>query len=113
MPKALTVQRTLVIPPDRERFHERMLRKRDHYAQAKCRYWVVEEASLPGAFLEFFEAPTPRRSRARTKRRPSACSIPGASIPKWSSRRMPTRTISPTAAPGASFPPAASRAGIR
>ena len=57
MPKALTVQRTLVIPPDRERFHERMLRKRDHYAQAKCRYWVVEEASLPGAFLEFFEAP--------------------------------------------------------
>lgn len=57
MSKALTVQRTLVIPPDRERFYERMRAKRDHYAQAKCRYWVFEEASLPGAFLEFFEAP--------------------------------------------------------
>ena len=56
MPKALTVQRTLVMPPDRERFYERMRAKREHYAQAKCRYWVFEEASLPGAFLEFFEA---------------------------------------------------------
>jgi len=57
MPKALTVQRTLVTPPDRERFYARVLRKREYYAQANCRYWVFEEAALPGAFLEFFEAP--------------------------------------------------------
>ena len=57
MPKALTVQRTLVVPSERERFYERVRRKREYYAQAKCRYWVFEEAGLPGAFLEFFEAP--------------------------------------------------------
>ena len=57
MPKALTVQRTLVTPPDRERFAERVQAKREHYRQAGCRYWVFEEAALPGAFLEFFEAP--------------------------------------------------------
>lgn len=57
MPKALTVQRTLVVPADRARFFERIRRKREHYAEARCRYWVFEEAALPGAFLEFFEAP--------------------------------------------------------
>ncbi|HEU5175598.1 MAG TPA: hypothetical protein VFT96_12640 [Gemmatimonadaceae bacterium] len=57
MPKALTVQRTLVTPPERERFFERIRRKREHYASAQCRYWVFEEAGLYGAFLEFFEAP--------------------------------------------------------
>lgn len=56
MPRALTIQRTLVTPPDRERFQERLRRKRDYYASAKCRFWVFEEAGLPGAFLEFFEA---------------------------------------------------------
>jgi len=57
MPKALTFQRTLVIPAERERFYERVRRKREHYARARCNYWVFEEAALPGAFLEFFEAP--------------------------------------------------------
>lgn len=56
MPRALTIQRTLVTPPDRDKFHERLIRKRDHYARANCRFWVFEEAGLPGAFLEFFEA---------------------------------------------------------
>ena len=27
-----------------------------HYQKAGCHYWVFEEAGLPGAFLEFFEA---------------------------------------------------------
>jgi len=56
MPRALTIQRTLVTPPDRERFHERLRKKREYYASANCRFWVFEEAGLPGAFLEFFEA---------------------------------------------------------
>lgn len=56
MPRALTIQRTLVTPNDRERFHDRLKRKQEYYASAKCRFWAFEEASLPGAFLEFFEA---------------------------------------------------------
>ena len=56
MSRALTVQRTLVTPADRERFFERMKRKKQHYSAAKCHFWVFEEASLPGAFLEFVEA---------------------------------------------------------
>ena len=56
MGRALTIQRTLVTPPERERFHERLRRKKAYYATANCKYWVFEEAGLPGAFLEFFEA---------------------------------------------------------
>ena len=43
MPRALTVQRTLVTPPERKKFAERLKRNREHYAQANCRYWVFEE----------------------------------------------------------------------
>ncbi|MDB4876326.1 MAG: hypothetical protein JWM41_2772 [Gemmatimonadetes bacterium] len=56
MPRALTIQRTLVTPPDRARFHEKLKRKHEYYAKANCRFWAFEEAGLPGAFLEFFEA---------------------------------------------------------
>jgi hypothetical protein len=59
MSRALTIQRTLVTPRDREQFAVRLQRKHAYYAQAGCRYWVFEEAGLPGAFLEFFEAPDP------------------------------------------------------
>ena len=55
--RVLTIQRTLVTPPDRAKFAVRLQQKRAYYAQAGCRYWVFEETSLPGAFLEFFEAP--------------------------------------------------------
>ena len=60
MPRALSVQRTLVTPPERKKFAERPKRNREYYAQANCRYWVFEEAGLPGAFLEFYEAPDPQ-----------------------------------------------------
>ena len=59
MGRALTLQRTLVPKADREKYFERINRKRDHYQAAKCRFWVFEEASLPGAFIEFFEADDP------------------------------------------------------
>jgi hypothetical protein len=59
MGRALTIQRTLVTPPDRERFHEKLKRKQAYYAKANVRFWVFEEAGLPGAFLEFFEASDP------------------------------------------------------
>ncbi len=54
--RALTLQRTLVPKAEREKYFERIRRKRDHYTAAKCRFWVFEEASLPGAFIEFYEA---------------------------------------------------------
>ena len=57
MPRALTMQRTLVLPPQRKTFFERLGRKKRYYAEANCRFWVFEEAGLPGAFLEFIEAP--------------------------------------------------------
>ena len=59
MPRALTIQRTLVTPPERERFHEKLRRKHEYYTSANCRFWVFEEAGLPGAFLEFVEAGDP------------------------------------------------------
>ena len=55
--RVLTIQRTLVTPPNRGKFSVQVQRKREHYSQAGCRYWVFEETGLPGAFLEFFEAP--------------------------------------------------------
>jgi hypothetical protein len=58
-PKALTIQRTLVPKGEREKYFERLRRKRDHYKAANCRFWVFEEASLPGAFIEFYEADDP------------------------------------------------------
>ena len=59
MPRALTIQRTLVTPPERERFQAQLRRKRDYYAKANCRFWAFEEMELPGAFLEFVEAADP------------------------------------------------------
>ena len=56
MARVLTMQRTIVPQKERKRYFERMRAKRDYYARAGCRFWVFEEAALPGAFLEFFEA---------------------------------------------------------
>lgn len=59
MPRALTIQRTLVTPQERERFYDKLRRKQEHYAKHNCRFWAFEEAGLPGAFLEFVEATDP------------------------------------------------------
>jgi len=56
MGRALSIQRTTVTPPERERFHEKLRRKQAYYEGKNCRFWAFEEAGLPGAFLEFFEA---------------------------------------------------------
>jgi hypothetical protein len=60
MARALTIQRTTVTPPERERFHEKSRRKQAYYANVNCRFWVFEESGLPGAFLEFVEASDPK-----------------------------------------------------
>ena len=56
MPRALTIQRTTVPASERERYFEKVKACRSHYAAANCRFYVFEEASLPGAFIEFTEA---------------------------------------------------------
>ena len=52
----LTIQRSTVPSAERANYTKRLKALRSHYAAANCRFWVFEEAGLPGAFLEFFEA---------------------------------------------------------
>ena len=56
MPRALAIQRSVIPAADRARQLERLRAKRAHYTGNQCRYWVFEEAAVPGAFLEFVEA---------------------------------------------------------
>jgi hypothetical protein len=56
MPRALSMQRTVVPPADRAKFHERARARAAHYAAAGCQYWIFEETALAGAFIEFTEA---------------------------------------------------------
>jgi hypothetical protein len=56
MPKAMTIQRSTVPSADRANYTKRLKALRSHYEAANCRFWVFEEASLPGAFIEFTEA---------------------------------------------------------
>jgi hypothetical protein len=56
MPKALTIQRSTVPSADRTNYTNRLKALRTHYNAANCRFWVFEETSLPGAFIEFTEA---------------------------------------------------------
>jgi hypothetical protein len=54
--RALSLQRTIVTPGDRTRFLDRARQLRAHFSAHDCRYWVFEEAELPGAFIEFTES---------------------------------------------------------
>jgi len=58
VPRALTIQRSIIPASDRKRQLDRLRAKRDHYQSMQCRYWVFEEAAVHGAFLEFVEADT-------------------------------------------------------
>lgn len=56
MPRVLTIGRTTVAADQRPGFLQRVAARRAHYGKAGVRYWVFEEAGLPGAFVEFCEA---------------------------------------------------------
>jgi hypothetical protein len=56
MPRTLTIQRSTVPATERTNYTKRLKALRSHYAAANCRFWVFEEAALPGAFIEFTEA---------------------------------------------------------
>jgi hypothetical protein len=55
--RAVSMRHTIVPPPERSGFHAQAGRAKSHYVSAGCHYWLFEESSLPGAFVEFFEAP--------------------------------------------------------
>ncbi len=57
MPRALTMQRTVVTPGDRAKFLEHAKARAAHYTSVGCQFWLFEELALPGAFVEFTEAP--------------------------------------------------------
>jgi hypothetical protein len=57
MPRALTLQRTVVPAGERKKFLAKAMARHVYYTGAKCKHWVFEEADLPGAFIEFIEAP--------------------------------------------------------
>lgn len=56
MPRALTIQRSTVPSAERANYTKRLKALHSHYAASNCRFWVFEELSLPGAFIEFTEA---------------------------------------------------------
>jgi hypothetical protein len=56
LPRQLSIQRTTVPSNEREKYFERLKAVKAHYASANCRFWVFEESSLRGAFVEFTEA---------------------------------------------------------
>jgi hypothetical protein len=57
--RAISMRHTIVPSRDKGAFRERASRIRAHYTSAGCHYWLFEEGSLPGAYVEFFEASDP------------------------------------------------------
>jgi hypothetical protein len=56
MARSLTLQRLTIPRNEREKYLQKLKVRRDHYKASNCRFWVFEERSLPGAFIEFTEA---------------------------------------------------------
>ena len=56
VPRALTINRTIVPTPDRDRFFTRARALRTHFQSLGCEYWLFEDADVPGAYIEFAEA---------------------------------------------------------
>ena len=50
------MRQTIVPSGERDEFRNRARQSQAHYAGKGCQYWLFEEASLPGAYVEFFEA---------------------------------------------------------
>jgi hypothetical protein len=59
MPRALSMHRSIVPVGERARYLERLKVRKEHYERAHCKFWVFEEASLGGAFIEFAESNDP------------------------------------------------------
>jgi hypothetical protein len=56
VPRVLTMQRSIVPKPDRQKYLGRLPTRKAYYVRSKCRFWVFEDTELTGAFVEFMEA---------------------------------------------------------
>ena len=56
MPRAISMRHTVVPSSEKAEFRERARQSQSHYVGKGCNYWLFEEASLPGAYVEFMEA---------------------------------------------------------
>ncbi|MGI8496474.1 MAG: hypothetical protein ACR2OG_02680 [Gemmatimonadaceae bacterium] len=72
MSRSLVLQRTVVPIAERSRFLEQIRARRVHYETARCRFWLFEEADLPGAYIEFVEAADSATLAAALERAPHA-----------------------------------------
>ena len=57
--RVLTIHRATIPIAERPRYMEKLSLRKSHYTASGCRFWVFEEAGLPGAFVEFTEASDP------------------------------------------------------
>ena len=56
MPRALTIERSKVSRHERESYFVGLRQRRDRLRAASCNFWVYEDPSEPGLFVEFTEA---------------------------------------------------------
>ena len=56
VPRAVSMRHTIVPSGERDTFRDRARAAHTHYVAQGCHYWLFEESTLPGAYLEFFEA---------------------------------------------------------
>jgi len=56
MPRVLSIHRATVPAPERGRYFERVRTRQAYYHTAGCRFVLLEEAGLGGAFVELIEA---------------------------------------------------------
>ena len=72
MPRALVFHRTIVPAPNRARYLEALARRKAHFERNGCKFWVFEEAGLPGAFIEFMESGDRAALRTAIEQAPEA-----------------------------------------
>lgn len=77
MARSLTIQREMVPAVDRAKYLANLRVKMAHYQNADCRFWVFEEAGLPGLFIEFTEAGDPELLKAAHAKAPEKPRDPG------------------------------------
>lgn len=73
------MRHTIVPLAGRDEFRGRAQQSREHYSAVGCHYWLFEEAALPGAYVEFFEASDPEALLRAHRAAPAAAgSMPEA-----------------------------------
>jgi hypothetical protein len=56
MARAISMRHTVVPSAEKAEFRKHARKSLAHYSRKGCHYWLFEEATLPGAYVEFFEA---------------------------------------------------------